>query len=99
MPPILHEEPPKSKQCNNNQRVIYESLGGTKHDAIAFWYPQMGGYTAKAVAWREDGGCFNIAVWHNGNFPFQNDEPPRYLHHCSASDFIHMGEILQEADI
>lgn len=51
---------PTADECTHNDRV---------DEGIAIWYPQMGGYVAKAVAVK-DNGCTNLYVWHNGEFPF-----------------------------
>lgn len=40
---------------------------------VAIWYPQMGGYVGKAVAFAcsdEPGSCIDVYVWHDGDFPF-----------------------------
>jgi hypothetical protein len=72
----------------------------------ACWYPQMGGYVAKAVVVR-DGDCWNVYVWHNGDFPFSGmderwpGEPvpsPSELHHCDAEQFIGFGQFLQSLE-
>lgn len=50
----------------------------------AIWYPQMGGYVCRAVAllnkgWKQyengsaEGGCIDVYVWHNGEFPFEGE--------------------------
>ena len=67
----------------------------------AIWYPQMGGYVGKAAAFIED-ECFEVYVWHDGEFPFScgqtdRDVPasPVRLHHCDADQFISFGEELK----
>jgi len=48
-----------------------------------------------------DGGCIDVWVWHDGDFPFigrdnwGNETPPRRLHHCSGDQFIKFGEFLE----
>lgn len=69
------------------------------------WYPQMGGYVAKAViefaAVSGDGesgaGCFDALVFHDGDWPFKTDREPRGLHHCAAEQFIEFGITVLEA--
>lgn len=68
----------------------------------ACWYPQMGGYVAKAwIAWwpGDDAPCFYAVVWHDGDFPFGEDDDrkraPAALHHCGADQFIRFGEQVQ----
>ena len=62
---------------------------------MAIWYPQMGGYVSKAWVERlddKDGGCFDVYVYHDGDFPFHGDEKPARLHHCMAEQFITFGK-------
>ena len=82
---------PTSEQCNANQKVFEE--GGKV--GFAIWYPQMGGYTGKAVAIMDQGGndCIDVLVWHDGEFPFGEGEP-REIHHCDPQQFIEFGETL-----
>lgn len=95
---------PTGEQCESNAKV-YEQ-GGTIGYAI--WYPQMGGYVGTAVAlfdkeWTEyphgaaEGGCIDVLVWHDGEFPFGNNgEPPNAIHHCDPEQFIKFGKKLAE---
>jgi hypothetical protein len=66
--------------------------------AHAIWYPQMGGYAGKAVALLpksvEEDACFDVYVWHDGEFPFGGGKP-RCLHHCSATQFIQFGQTIR----
>jgi len=95
-------EEPTSDQCSNKD-VVFE---GNNEVGIACWYPQMGGYTGKAVAvfdkqWEEYdngtrcGGCVDVYVWHDGEFPFGDGEP-RKIHHCSGGQFIDFGEFIEK---
>lgn len=92
---------PLPDECNN-KALVYES---DAHRGYAMWYPQMGGYVGKAVAmfdktWSDDkfgatGGCIDVYVWHDGEFPFtESDGQPRHLHHCDPTQFISFGETL-----
>jgi hypothetical protein len=65
---------------------------------MACWYPQMGGYSGKAVAVSDDTGCVDLYVWHDGEFPFTGDDdgpaPPVEVHHCDPEQFIQFGRQL-----
>jgi hypothetical protein len=64
----------------------------------------MGGYAGKAVAVfsrdGQDSGCFEVYVWHDGDFPFSgedsDDRGPVHLHHCSAEQFIRFGNLMNK---
>ena len=86
---------PSAEQCSAGARVEFAGERG-----FACWYPQMGGYRAAAVIIPDLdapplGGCFDVLVWHDGKFPFDESgfnllgEPlnPVRLHHCEASQF------------
>jgi hypothetical protein len=80
---------------------IQSSIGRT---GTACWYPQMGGFSAKAIV-TPDAECFDVFVWHDGDFPFRTDSDDwhpsagedlsvRELHHCSAEQFVDFGQML-----
>lgn len=86
---------PTSDQCTSNESL---TLADGRR-AMACWYPQMGGYVGKALL-VDDGGCVDVYVWHDGQFPFSGDdydigprENPVELHHCDPSQFIRFGEV------
>jgi hypothetical protein len=95
---------PTWDQCTANDKV-YDGDGVVGY---AIWYPQMGGYVGKAIAvmdkeWVEykggsrKGGCIDVFVWHNGEFPFgEEDDNPREIHLCDPEQFIVFGEKLSE---
>ncbi len=98
---------PTSDQCTNHEKVYEDD----RNTGYAIWYPQMGGYSAKAIAimnkkWTKYqngsalGGCLELLVWHDGNFPFHNEdgeeESPTILHHCDPEQFIEFGKKLSE---
>jgi len=91
---MRHPKEPTDRQCGDNARL--EDFKGRK--AFACWYPQMGGYVAKAVVVieDEDDGCFEAFVWHNGEFPFSEEGElagsPARIHHCMPSQFIGFGQ-------
>ena len=86
---------PTSAECSDNAIV---------DGCLAAWYPQMGGYGGKCWIVSADndadggGPCFDVAVYHDGEFPFCSESPfetasPVILHHCSADQFIRFGRI------
>lgn len=85
---------PTADQCSTcgAVEVTSPSVG------FAAWYPQMGGYVGKCVVSYSQGddgclGCFDATVWHDGEFPFDEEDGrgPVRLHHCSAAQFIAFG--------
>lgn len=70
---------------------------------FAGWYPQMGGYSGLCVAVPSDGDGVDVFVWHDGEFPFDDDatdgwgEPrgPVELHHCDPGHFVVFGKWLE----
>lgn len=92
---------PTAEECSANKKVFEDdtTIG------YAIWYPQMGGYAGKAVAlmdkqWTEcrSGWCFDVLVWHDGEFPFSGEDgdKPCRLHHCDPEQFISFGEKVAE---
>lgn len=88
---------PTGDQCSDRARV--------GENLWAFWWPQMGGYHAKAVVRSEpDGCCQDVWVWHNGEFPFSDEHPdpdrgeprrsPARLHIGDPEDWEEMGRFL-----
>ena len=72
---------PSLEDCNRNSKVF------DSEDQVGFacWYPQMGGYSAKAVAFftkpwggyedeSEYSGCVDVFIWHDGEFPFTGED-------------------------
>jgi len=88
---------PTGDECNVNAPIVADD--GTQGRAM--WYPQMGGYVGRAIAYSDD-GCVNVFVWHDGEFPFSGEslhegEQPRspvHLHHCEPDQFIEFGQRL-----
>lgn len=97
---------PTPEQCDKTEKV-FESSDKIGH---AIWYPQMGGYVGKAVAifdreWSRDestgamnGGCVDVLVWHNGEFPFSGKAPAE-IHHCDPVQFIEFGAALLKINL
>lgn len=95
---------PTGNQCNEN--ALIPAPEGSPEGLVfrAGWYPQMGGYAARCVVVAplgvdDDGdtGCFEVYVWHDGEWPFHNGEQPRHLHHCDAQQFIEFGQWVDAA--
>lgn len=81
---------PTHDECSTHAEVEADGRRG-----FAAWYPQMGGYVSHCIIIPGD-GCFDVYVWHDGDFPFADDldgGPPRELHHCDADQFIQFGEL------
>lgn len=91
-------------ECENRSKVYEDD----HKVGYACYYPQMGGYVGKAIAlfdkgWFEDdygrqGGCIDVYVWHDGEFPFSDGASPVVLHHCDPSQFVGFGKWLSETN-
>lgn len=81
---------PTVEQCTQREQV--DLPDGRR--GWACWYPQMGGYVGRAVAVPDGAGCFDVLVWHDGEFPF-SDANPTELHHCDGSQFVEFGRFLE----
>jgi len=94
------DRPPTYEEIKNHKVIDFGDVKWT-----ACWYPQMGGYVAKAWASlssseQKETSCFEVCVYHDGEFPFDESTPgapgnPAYLHHCSADQFIKFGNFLK----
>lgn len=90
----LIDKAPTDEQLAGNACIVEDG-----RSYIASWYPQLGGYSAKA--WVEfdlgpDNSCFDVHIFHDGDFP-RNDEPPSLsFHHCSADQFIRFGALVNK---
>lgn len=86
---------PTADQCSANASI---ELDGK--EVFACWYPQMGGYRSMCIVSigvvDEHGDfCFDAFVWHDGEFPFGDEDfTPRMIHHCSAQQFIEFGQMI-----
>lgn len=91
---------PTSEQCTNNERIQLED----GRWATAAWYPQMGGYVSHCLIVLNPGeDCFEAYVWHDGSFPFGEDNDrwpgeaapsPAHIHHCAADQFVGFGNLV-----
>lgn len=101
----MEVQEPTAEQCSANEKVFEDECTV----GYAIWYPQMGGYVGKAVAlmdrdWIEIssgasiGGCVDVLVWHDGEFPFigEDGRKPVRLHHCDPDQFISFGAKIAE---
>lgn len=97
--PDRHSPPePTSTQCSDHTELTW-SGDGTERHGTACWYISMGGFGAKAVAEVDQDRCLNVHVWHDGQFPFTDDDEinprsPLMLHHCDGNEFVRFGEFL-----
>jgi hypothetical protein len=87
---------PSAEQCCKNEKVHDDEC----HVGYAIWYPQMGGYVGCAIAVfpkdpEDRDPCIDVYIWHDGEFPFDNDRQPAIIHHCSADQFISFGNTLK----
>jgi hypothetical protein len=100
---------PLPEDCSQNAPVTWPSGHG-----FAAWYPQMGGYVGRCVVdlsrrgttmYSQDGvsverpgRCFDVYLWHDGEFPFPNpghtDETPVRLHFCDPLQFVEFGNLV-----
>ncbi len=84
---------PTAEECSANSKIEWDG-----HQCFAAWYPQMGGYTSPCLIIPWEGGCFDVFVWHDGEFPFGEEDdvrgPVRQLHHCDAEQFIRFGTLV-----
>lgn len=92
-----HPPEPTAEQIEKRERFKWND-----QDCIALWYPQMGGYVGKAVAVRlptNISPCYDVYVWHDGEFPFDDDRGevgPRLIHHCDPEQFRIFADHLDE---
>lgn len=94
--------PPRPSPEDCSAHVVRTDPDGRK--VLACWSPQMGGYVGECVVtWFPDrtagiaSPCFEAYVWHDGEFPLADGEPPRALHHCDPGQFVRFGEVIAGA--
>lgn len=98
---------PTPEQCSSRSEWVDEEGFRLK----AFWWPQMGGYVARALMKaepldedHEPGGCVTVWVWHDGTFPFTEAErqadgsaaSPAELHLCDIEQWLGVWKELVE---
>lgn len=90
---------PTAKECSAHATLEDVDEYGKARILTACWYPQMGGYGGKCLIYANGSGCFDVYVWHDGEFPFTEvGRAPTHLHHCDAQQFIDFGKFAQELD-
>lgn len=99
---------PTSEECQTNAQIPLTDPHRPTQRGYACWYPQMGGYGGKCVVVLDepqngaDHACFEAFVWHNGQFPFEDEDrwgdatSPAQLHHCDAQQFVKFGNLIQQ---
>lgn len=80
---------PTSGECSANAEFVVDGKR-----AFAAWYPPMGGYVGKCLVFPDANGCFDVYVWHDGDFPIHGDVNPAVLRHCDPEHFIEFGQLL-----
>lgn len=78
---------PTAEQCYAHERV---------GSGVATWYPQMGGYSSKAIVVGDDD--FDVYIWHDGDFPFGDGRSPICMHHCDGAQFVEFGSLLMDIE-
>ncbi|MEE8489957.1 MAG: hypothetical protein V3S43_06440 [Acidimicrobiia bacterium] len=77
---------PTSDECTHNVEV--DGMFGA-------WYPQVGGYGGKCwIRFDSSETCFDVFLWHDGEFPLGDGDNPRELHHCMADQFVDFGKLV-----
>jgi hypothetical protein len=78
---------PTNEQCE--ARACYDTPNDRK--GYAFWHPQWGGYSGKAILVPMN-GCFNVYIWHDGEFPIDDEDEPYCYHYCSVDQLVEFGD-------
>lgn len=95
---------PTTDQCSAHEVITLPD----GQQAVAGWYPQMGGYSGRCliVPDLESPGSVDVYVWHNGDFPFKGYDADEYfpgepvrspsrLHHCDPDQFVGFGKFCE----
>ena len=82
---------PTSEQCSAKARV---EIPGRDVRAHAVCWPQMGGYSGRAVITVTD--CATLWLWHDGQFPIKDDQAPREIHLCDPQQWIDVFQWLKD---
>ena len=77
---------PTARECFDESETEY---------GRAFWTPQIGGYTAKALAQIDENGCVDIYVWHDGEHSTSDDRQPAKIHLCDPFQWDHFARFLE----
>lgn len=82
---------PTSEQCSAREQV---EIPGSDVRAHAVWWPQMGGYSGRAVVTITD--CATLWLWHDSQFPIKDDQRPREIHLCDPQQWIDVFQWLHD---
>lgn len=89
----MTREPTRSPTAEEASAKASVTFGENRWTAL--WYPQMGGYVALCWVHTLESGCFDCQIWHDGEFPFDEDSEPKrspvMLHHCDPKQFVRFG--------
>lgn len=91
---------PTPEECDKHASVEYDWYGG-RATFYAVWTPQFEGYCARALvmpqwsAGTDYNECFDVYVWHDGEFPTQGGPPSHCFHLCMLEQFAWFARSLQ----
>lgn len=86
---------------NHDERTAACSANKVERTADGYrlwtWHPQWGGYGGHACVdfHGDDAGCFEFAIYHDGEFP--SDKVEHEFHCCDALQFVRFGLDVYEA--
>jgi hypothetical protein len=79
---------PTTGECEASTVVEWVDKQGYKRTGVAAFTPQVGGYPGACVIELFLGNkCFNVWVWHDGEFPTGELDQPVSLHFCDVAQF------------
>ena len=94
---------PTSDQCSAHAPCKPE---GPHQYTYADWHPQWGGYVGKCLVsfsvnseGGDEPGCFDVEVWHDGEFPHDDDSRTVTRHYCAATQLIEFGLTVLEQQV
>jgi len=89
---------PTGDQCEAAELLSVDANGVRSY---AMWHPQWGGYVGKCVVTycitkdergRLNNTCFDVKVWHDGDFPTDDDGgETQEFHYCDPGQMIRFG--------
>jgi len=79
---------PTGEQCEENAKI---DMGFGGLFGFAFFHPQWGGYTGHGILipLGGPGSCFDVYVWHDGEFPLDS---PKLYHYCASIQLRDMAD-------
>lgn len=84
---------PTAKECAANVEIEPTDSGAW----FALRTPQINGYSGDAAIHIErtlNNVCFEIAIWHDGEFSTDEESEPLQLHFCDPEQFIRSGKLV-----